>query len=82
VHRVLIDFLVKTPGASREKINERMLPEIENAENELEKVVKITNILTYLRKKGLVVNTGTDSVSHWNLGKQSGEKHELAGQLE
>jgi len=65
---------VKNPGASREKINERLLPEIGNAKNELKKIAKITNVLTYLRRKGLIVNTGTDSVSHWNLCRQSGEK--------
>ena len=50
----LIDFLANFPGASREKINEVMLGVIAGDSSEAKKLAKITNVLTYLRKKGLI----------------------------
>ena len=70
-YQKLIDFLADFPGASREKINEVMLGEIAEGVPESKKVAKITNVLTYLRKKGLIKNVGTDTDSHWNLCKRS-----------
>ena len=66
----LIDFLADVPGASREKINEVMLSEIDGGVAESKKLAKITNVLTYLRKKGLIENVGTDTDPHWNLCKR------------
>ena len=70
-HQKLIDFLADFPGASREKINEVMLVEFAGGVPENKKLAKITNVLTYLRKKGLIENVGTDTDSHWNLCKRS-----------
>lgn len=70
-HQKLIDFLANFPGASRGKINEVMMGEIAGGVSENEKLAKITNVLTYLRKKGLIANVGTDTDSHWNLCKRS-----------
>ena len=69
-HQKLIDFLANFPGASRGKINEVMMGEIAGGVSENEKLAKITNVLTYLRKKGLIENLGTDTDSHWNLCKR------------
>ena len=71
-HQKLIDFLANFPGASREKINEMMLGVIAGDSSEAKKIAKITNVLTYLRKKGLIENVGTDTDSHWNLCKRGG----------
>lgn len=71
-HQKLIDFLANFPGASREKINEVMLGVIAGDSSEAKKLAKITNVLTYLRKKGLIENVGTDTDSHWNLCKRGG----------
>ena len=71
-HQKLIDFLANFPGASRGKINEVMMGEIAGGVSENKKLAKITNILTYLRKKGLIENVGTDTDSHWNLCKRNG----------
>ena len=70
-HQKLIDFLADFPGASREKINEVMFDEIAEGVPVNRKLAKITNVLTYLRKKGLIENVGTDTDSHWNLCKRS-----------
>jgi ATP-dependent DNA helicase RecG len=69
-HQKLIDFLANFPGASRGKINEVMMGEIAGGVSENKKLAKITNVLTYLRKKGLIENLGTDTDSHWNLCKR------------
>ena len=49
-----------------------MLGEIAGDSPEAKKIAKITNVLTYLRKKGLIENVGTDTDSHWNLCKRGG----------
>lgn len=72
-HRILIDYLAKFPGASRAEINEHMLGEIRGNSSVRVKTAKITNILTYLRRKGLIVNLGSDTESHWKLCAQSAE---------
>ena len=46
--------------------------EIAGGVSENKKLAKITNVLTYLRKKGLIENVGTDTDSHWNLCKRDG----------
>ena len=65
--RLIIDYLEKFPGASRKKLNEFLFDEIRGELSHEEKVVKISNLLTYLRRKGKIENRGTLKNSSWFL---------------
>ncbi len=55
---------------SRKKINELMMDEIRGELNDEEKIAKITNLLTHLRRKGYIENRGTSRSSAWfNIDK-------------
>ena len=59
--RLLLDFLGKFDGSSRSEINEFMLEEIRGDLTKAQKLAKIGNILTHLRRKGLIANAGSDT---------------------
>ena len=63
--QLIIDYLEQFPGMSRKKINELMMDEIRGELNDDEKIAKITNLLTYLRRKGFIENRGTSRRSAW-----------------
>ncbi len=68
--QLIIDYLEKFPGMSRKKINELMMDEIRGELNDEEKIAKITNLLTHLRRKGYIENRGTSRCSAWfNIDK-------------
>ena len=49
------------------EINEYMLEEIRGDLSEREKLTKISNLLTCLRRKGDIHNSGTDTKHLWKL---------------
>ena len=65
--QLIIDYLEKFPGASRSDIEEFMLEEIRGSLSKDEKHDKITNLLTYLRRNGVIFNQGTAKQPRWNL---------------
>ena len=65
--RIFIDFLHRFPGASRQKINDFMIPQMGGEMSENEKAAKISNLMTGLRRKGVIENRGTDKKSQWFL---------------
>ena len=65
--RIFIDFLRKFPGSSRQEINEFMIPNLDAELSDKQKVDKISNLMTGLRRKGKIENRGTDKNSHWFL---------------
>lgn len=64
---LLIDYIGKFNGLTRAEINEYMLEEIRGDLTEREKLTKIGNLLTYLRRKGDIYNSGTDTKPLWKL---------------
>lgn len=64
---LLIDYIGKFNGLTRAEINEYMLEEIRGDLSESEKLTKIGNLLTYLRRKGDIRNSGTDTKPLWKL---------------
>ena len=63
--RIFIDFLKKFPGISRKKINDFMIGEIRGDLTGKQKISKISNIMTVLRRKGRIVNRGNDKEPSW-----------------
>ena len=66
-HSLILDYLEKFKEATRDKIDELLLDEIRGSLSIEEKKVKISNILTYLRRKGYIYNSGSDAASCWKL---------------
>lgn len=69
-HSLILEYIAKWPRSSRAEINEYMLEEIRGDYSNEEKLAKITNWMTYLRKKGRIVNVGTDHDSHWIINEK------------
>ena len=65
--QMLIDYLEKFGRLTRREINDYLLGEIRGELSEKEKLTKISNILTYMRRKGVIENAGSDAVPLWKL---------------
>ena len=62
---LLLEYIAKFDGSSREKINEYMVEEIRGDLTKDEKLAKITTWMTHLRKSGKIKNIATDRKPSW-----------------
>jgi ATP-dependent DNA helicase RecG len=67
--KLLTDYLEKFGQASRAEINKFLMDKLSDALNEKQKYNKVSNLLTKLRRNGLIVNTGSDAVPCWRLAE-------------
>jgi ATP-dependent DNA helicase RecG len=63
----LIDYIGKFNGLSRKRINDYMIPEIRGELSIEEKITKISNLMTYLRRLGEITNMGSATKPLWKL---------------
>jgi len=61
------DYLEQWHTADRSKINELLVDELEQELTVQQKMSRITNILVSMRRRGEIVNVGTDRASIWKL---------------
>ena len=59
--KLLTDYLERFGQATRQEINQLLLPKLSEALDEQQKTNKINNLLTKLRRKGIIENQGVDS---------------------
>ena len=64
---MLIDYIGKFNGLTRKQINDYMIPEIREELSTEEKIAKISNLLTYMRRLGEIANTGSATKPLWKL---------------
>ena len=64
---MLIDYIGKFNGLTRKQINDYMIPEIRGELSTEEKIAKISNLLTYMRRLGEIVNNGSATKPLWKL---------------
>jgi len=64
---MLIDYIGKFNGLSRKQINDYMIPEIRGELSIEEKITKISNLMTYLRRLGEITNMGSATKPLWKL---------------
>ena len=64
---MLIDYIGKFNGLTRKQINDYMIPEIRGELSTEEKIAKISNLLTYMRRLGEITNTGSATKPLWKL---------------
>ena len=61
------DYLEQWQPADRSKINELLVEELEQDLSMQQKMSRITNILASMRRRGEIVNVGTDRAAIWKL---------------
>lgn len=66
-HEMILEYIGKWPRSSRTEINEYLVDEVRGEFSAEEKIAKITNWLSYLRKNGKIKNVGTDTKPQWVL---------------
>src|SRR5574340_39379 len=68
--KLLTDYLEKFGQASRVEVNKLLLDKLSDALDETQKITKIGNLLTKLRRRGVIVNKGSDHVPRWVLAEK------------
>lgn len=64
-HDMILEYIGKWPKSSRTDINEYLMDEIRGDFSIEDKISKITNGLSYLRRNGKIKNVGTDTKPQW-----------------
>ena len=63
----IVDYLKQFKQASRQDINNLIYPKLPMSYTESDKNKRTTYLLTYLRRKGKIINIGSDTKSIWML---------------
>lgn len=63
----LTDYLEKFGTATRSEINGLLLDKLSDALTEEQKYNKVSNLIAKLRRRGTIVNTGSDAAPSWQL---------------
>ncbi len=65
--KLLMDYLAGAGTASRKDINQLLLDKLSDALTTEQKLKKVANLLTKLRRHGLIVNIGPRAAPQWQL---------------
>ncbi|WP_230942609.1 hypothetical protein [Burkholderia stagnalis] len=72
--KLLTDYLKKFGEANRAEINKLLLDKLSDALTDKQKYNKISTLITKLRRRGVIVNTGSDTAPCWQLAERLAEK--------
>lgn len=67
--KLLMDYLGKFGKATREEVDDLLLSKLSDGLDEVQKLNKIGNLLTNLRRAGKIVNVGSRKAPEWRLVK-------------
>ena len=67
--KLVMDYLEKFGGATRQEVDDLLLPLLHGSLTETQKANKISYLLTKMRRGGQIVNTGSDKSPHWEISK-------------
>lgn len=73
--KLLTDYLRKFDEANRTEINKLLLDKLSDALTDKQKYNKVSNLITKLRRRGVIVNTGSDAAPCWQLAERHAEKN-------
>ena len=65
--KLLTDYLKKFGQASCAEVNQLLLDKLSDALDDKQKYNKISSLLTRQRRRGVIVNTGSDTAPCWRL---------------
>lgn len=68
--KLLTDYLEKFGEATRAEINKLLLGKLSDALTDEQKIIKINNLLTKLRRRGVISNAGVDSAPRWQIAEK------------
>lgn len=68
-NKLILDYLQLRPGANRQSINLLLLSKLSDSLSPEEKLVKISSLLTNLRRAGRIRNTGPKRKPAWELAE-------------
>ena len=71
--KLITDYLEKFGKASREEINKLLWDKLSEALDEEQKINKIANLLTKLRRRGSILNTASKKAPRWELAEKNAE---------
>ena len=71
--KLIVDYLEKFGEATREEINNLLRDKLSDALDEEQKMNKIANLLTKLRRAKLILNTGSRTAPCWELAERNAE---------
>lgn len=69
--KLLTDYLRKFGRADRAEINKLLLPKLSEALTAQQKYNKVSFLLTKLRRRGDIVNRGSDKAPNWTLAEKN-----------
>lgn len=69
--KLLTDYLERFGQADRAEINRLLMDKLSDALTEKQKSIKISSLLTKLRRKKVIANTGSDTAPCWQLAKRT-----------
>lgn len=69
--KLLTDYLEKFGQASRAEINQLLLDKLSDALSDKQKSTKVSTLLTKLRRRKVIENTGSDTAPCWRLTKRT-----------
>ncbi|WP_343293002.1 ATP-binding protein [Vandammella animalimorsus] len=73
--KLLTDYLEKFGQANRAEINQLLIDKLSDALDDKQKYNKISGLLTGLRRRGVIVNTGSDTASCWRLTEKIAKRN-------
>lgn len=68
--KLLTDYLERFSQADRAEINKLLMAKLSDALTDKQKSIKISSLLTKLRRQKVIVNTGSDTAPCWQLAKR------------
>jgi ATP-dependent DNA helicase RecG len=71
--KLIMDYLRKFSGASREEIDKLLMPKLSDGLNEEQKRKKVANLLTKLRRSERIHNVGSKKASVWKISGEIAE---------
>jgi ATP-dependent DNA helicase RecG len=69
--KLLADYLQRYGSATRAEINKLLLPKLSEVLSAEQKYVKVSNLLAKLRRRGAIVNAGSDTAPSWQLAERN-----------
>ena len=68
--KLLTDYLARAGHATRREVDQLLLDKLSDALTPEQRTKKIANLLTKLRRQGVIVNTGPRAAPHWMLAER------------
>ncbi|MFA7123694.1 MAG: RNA-binding domain-containing protein [Candidatus Delongbacteria bacterium] len=72
--KLILDYLKSFGRATRQEINELLLKKLSDTFDDLQKDNKIKNLLTKLRRSGIIINEGSRTSPEWKLAERNFKK--------